>query len=42
MRIEFAEVNNGSVIVRRVLRRGKGSVRVRKRFIGGKGYQVKV
>jgi hypothetical protein len=38
MRIEFAEVDNGSVIVRRVLQRGRGSVKVYERFVEGKGY----
>ena len=41
MRIESAEVDNGSIIVRRVYREGRGSVKIRKRFIKGKGYQVK-
>jgi len=38
MRIEFIKVDNGSVIVRRVLRRSKGSVKVYERFVKGKRY----
>jgi hypothetical protein len=36
--MEFAEVDNGSVIVCRVLQRGRGSIKVRKRLVEGKGY----
>ena len=42
MRIEFTEVDNGSVIVRRVLQKSRGSVKIRERFIEGKEYRVKV
>jgi len=42
VRIEFVEVDNGSVIVRRVLRKDRGSVKIRERFIEDKGYRVKV
>jgi hypothetical protein len=36
--MEFVEVDNGFITVRRVLQRGRGSVKVRKRLIEGKGY----
>jgi len=42
VRIEFVKVDNGSVIVRRVLRKDRGSVKIRERFIEGKEYRVKV
>jgi hypothetical protein len=42
VRIEFAEVDNGSVTVRRVLWKGRGSAKIRERFVEGKGYRVKV
>ena len=42
MRIEFAEIDNKSVIVHRVLRRGRGSVKVCERFIKSKEYRVKI
>ena len=42
MRIKFIKVDNGFVIVRRVLRRGRGSVKVRERFVEGKRYRVKM
>jgi hypothetical protein len=41
VRIEFIEVDNGSIIVRRVLRKGRGSAKIYKRFIEYKGYRVK-
>jgi hypothetical protein len=36
--MEFAEVDNRSIIVYKVLQRGKGSIKVYKRLIKGKGY----
>jgi hypothetical protein len=36
--MEFVKVDNGSIIVYRVLRRGRGSVKVCKRLVEGKGY----
>ena len=42
MEIEFAETDNKSVIIRRVLQKGRGSVKIRERFVSGKGYRVKV
>jgi hypothetical protein len=41
VRIESAEVDNRSVIVRRVYREGRGSVKIRKGFVEGKGYRVR-
>jgi hypothetical protein len=42
MRIEFVEVDNGSVTVYKVLQKGRESVKVYERFIKDKGYRVKV
>jgi hypothetical protein len=42
VRIEFIEVGNRSIIVRRVLQKGRGSIKIYKGFIEGKGYRVKV
>jgi hypothetical protein len=36
--MEFIKVDNGFIIVYKVLQRGKGSVKVYKRLIKGKGY----
>jgi hypothetical protein len=36
--MEFAKVDNRSVIICKVLQRGKESIKVRKRLIKGKGY----
>ena len=41
MRIESVKVDNGSVTVRKVYKEGRGSVKICKGFVKGKGYQVK-
>jgi hypothetical protein len=38
VRIEFVKVDNGSIIVYKVLQKGRGFAKIYKRFIKGKGY----
>jgi len=38
VRIEFTEVDNGFIIVYRVLQKSRGFIKVRERFVKGKEY----